>query len=65
MSASHGFGGLKKKLAVRFLSKHRHEDDTDYNPVTDSEAQSLAGSSVSLDTEDAPHTHPDYPIVIT
>jgi hypothetical protein len=34
-----GFGGLKKKLAGRFLSKRRHADDSDYNPATDSEAQ--------------------------
>ena len=58
------FGGLKK-LACRFLSKHRRADETDYNPATDSEAQSLAGGSVSLDTKDVPHTHPDYPIDVT
>jgi hypothetical protein len=59
------FGGLKKKFAGRFLSKHRRADDIDYNLATDSEAQSLAEGSVSLDTEDAPHTHPDYPIDVT
>jgi hypothetical protein len=47
------------------LSKRRRADDTDYNPATDSEAQSSAGGSVSLDTVDAPHTHPDYQINIT
>jgi hypothetical protein len=60
-----GFGGLKKKLAGRFLSKRHHADDSDYNPATDSEAQSLARGSVSLDTEDASLSHPDYPIDIT
>jgi hypothetical protein len=59
------FGGLKKKLAGRFLSKRRRVDDSGYNPATDSEAQSSVGGSVSLDTEDAPHSHPDYPIDIT
>jgi hypothetical protein len=59
-----GFYGLKKKLAGRFLSKHRRADDSDYNLATDSEAQSSAGGSVSLDAEDAPHSHPDYPIDI-
>jgi hypothetical protein len=59
-----GFGGLKK-LVGRFLSKRRRADDSDYNRATDSEAQSSAGGSVSLDTEDAPHSHPDYPIDIT
>jgi hypothetical protein len=47
------------------LSKRRRVDDTNYNLATDSEAQSSAGGSVSLDTEDAPHTHPDYPINVT
>jgi hypothetical protein len=47
------------------MSKHRRADDSDYNPATDSEAQSSAGGSVSLDTEDAPHSHPDYPTDIT
>jgi hypothetical protein len=60
-----GFGGLKKKLAGRFLSKRRRADDSEYNPTIDYEAQSSAGSSVSLDTEDALHSHPDYPIDIT
>jgi hypothetical protein len=58
-----GIGGLKKKLEGSFLSKHRRADDTDYNPATDNEAPSVGGS-VSLDIEDAPHTHPDYPIDI-
>jgi hypothetical protein len=60
-----GFSGLKKKLAGLFVSKPHRANDSDYNPATDSEAQSLAGGSVSLDTEDAPHSHPDYPIDIT
>jgi hypothetical protein len=60
-----GFGGLKKKLVGRFLSKRRRADDFDYNPATDSEAQSSAGGSVSLDAEDAPHSHHDYPIDVT
>jgi hypothetical protein len=60
-----GIGGLKKKLAGHFLSKRQRAYDTDYNPATDSEAKSLAGDNVPLDTEDAPHTHPVYPIVIT
>jgi hypothetical protein len=60
-----GFGGLKKKLVGRFLSKRRRADDTNYNPATDSEAQLSIGGSVSLDTKDAPHTHPDYPIDVT
>ena len=60
-----GFGGLKKKLAGQFLSRRLRADDSDYNPATDSEAQSSAGGSVSLDTEGAPHSHPDYPIDIT
>jgi hypothetical protein len=42
-----GLGGIKKKLARRFLSKRRRADDSDYNPATDSEAQSSAGGSVS------------------
>jgi hypothetical protein len=33
-----GIGGLKKKLAGRFLSKRCHADDMDYNPAIDSEA---------------------------
>jgi hypothetical protein len=49
-----GFGGLKKKLAGRFLSKRRRADDSDYIPTTDSEAQSSAGGSVPLDAKDAP-----------
>ena len=61
-----GLGGLKKKKLVgRFKSKRRRADDADYNPATDSEAQSSAGGSVSMDTEDAPHIHPDYPIDVT
>jgi hypothetical protein len=52
-----GFGGQKKKLAGRFLSKRRRADDSDYNPATDSEAQSSSRGSVSLDVEDAPHSH--------
>jgi hypothetical protein len=60
-----GTGGLKKKLAGNFLSKRCRADDTNYSPTTDSEAQSLVGGIVSLDTEDAPHTHSDYPIDIT
>jgi hypothetical protein len=59
-----GLSNIKKKLAGRFLSKRRRADDLDYNPATDSEAQSSAGGSVSLDMEDAPHSHPDYPIDI-
>ena len=47
------------------MSKRRWADDSDYNPATNSEAQSSAGGSVSLDTEDAPHSHLDYPIDIT
>jgi hypothetical protein len=42
-----GLGGLRKKLAGRFKSKRPHADDADYNPTTDSEAQSSAGA-VSL-----------------
>jgi hypothetical protein len=57
--------GLKKKLARRFLSIRRRVDDSNYNPATDSETQSSARGSVSLDTKDAPHSHPDYPIDIT
>jgi hypothetical protein len=59
-----GLGGLRKKLAGRFKSKRPRADDADYNPTTDSEAQSLAGGSVSMDTEGVPHTHLDYPIDI-
>ena len=58
-------GGLEKKLAGHFLSKRRRANDTDYNLATDPEAQSSARGSVSLDTENAPHTHPNYPIDIT
>jgi hypothetical protein len=69
MDVSHiyrsGLGGLQKKLAGRFKSKRPRADDADYNPTTDSEAQSSAGGSVSMDIEDVPHTHPDYPIDIT
>jgi hypothetical protein len=60
-----GFGGLKKKLAGQFLSKHRRADDSDYNPAMNSEAQSSTGGSVSLDAKDAPPSHSDYPINIT
>jgi hypothetical protein len=60
-----GLGSLKKKLAGRFGSKRRRADDVDYNPATDSEAQFSAGGSIYMDTEDAPHTHPDFPIDIT
>jgi hypothetical protein len=60
-----GFGGLEKKLAGQFLSKCHPANDSDYNPATDSKAQSLARGSVSLDTEEAPHPHPYYPIDIT
>jgi hypothetical protein len=60
-----GLGGLKKKLAGRFKSKRPRADDADYNPATDSEAQSSARGSISMDTEDVPHAHPDYPIDIT
>jgi hypothetical protein len=55
----------QEEAGRRFLSKHRRADDLDYNSATNSEAQSSAGGSVSLDTEDAPHSHPDYPIEIT
>jgi hypothetical protein len=55
----------RRSLQGRFMSKRRRADDSDYNPATNSEAQSSAGGSVSLDTEDAPHPHPDYPIDIT
>jgi hypothetical protein len=69
MDVSHiyysGLGGLRKKLAGRFKSKRPRADDADYTPTTDSEGQSSAGGSVSMDTEDIPHTHPDYPIDIT
>jgi hypothetical protein len=58
-------GGLRKKLAGRLKSKRPRADDADYTPTTDSEAQSSAGGSESMDTEDIPHTHPDYPIDIT
>jgi hypothetical protein len=47
------------------VSKRCRVDDSDYNTATDSEAQSSAGGSVSLDAEDAPHSHLDYPIDIT
>jgi hypothetical protein len=50
-----GLGGLRKKLAGHFKSKRPHADDADYNPTTDSETQSSAGGSVSMDTEDVPH----------
>ena len=57
-----GFGGLRKKLAGRFKSKRPRGNDDDYTPTTDSEAQSLAGGTESMDAEDFPHVHPDYPI---
>jgi hypothetical protein len=60
-----GLGGLKKKFVGRFKSKRPRADDADYNPTTDSEAQSSAGGSISMDIEDVPHAHPDYPIDIT
>jgi hypothetical protein len=59
-----GLGGRKKKLAWRFLSKRRRADDSDYNPAIDSEAQSSAGGSVSLDTEDAPHSHQTTQLIL-
>jgi hypothetical protein len=69
MDVSHiycsGLGGLRKKLAGRFKSKCPRADDADYNPTTNSEAQSSAGDSVSMDTEGVPRTHPNYPIDIT
>ena len=40
-----GLGSLKKKLAGRFKSKRHRADDADYNPATDSEAQSSAGAA--------------------
>jgi hypothetical protein len=60
-----GLSGLKKKLAGRFQLMRRRADDADYNPGTDSEAQSSARGSVSMDTEDAPHAHPNFPIDVT
>ena len=54
-----------QEVAGPFGSKRRSSDHSDYNPATNSEAQSSVGGSVSLDTEDAPHSHPDYPIDIT
>jgi hypothetical protein len=54
-----GLGGLKKKLAGRFQSKRRRVDAADYNPATDSKAQSSDGGNISMDKEDAPHAHPD------
>jgi hypothetical protein len=60
-----GLSGIRKKLVGRFKSKRPRADDVDYNPTIDSEAQSSAGGSVSMDTEDVPHAHPDYPIDIT
>jgi hypothetical protein len=57
-----GFGGLRKKLAGRFKSKRPRGDDADYTPTTDSEAQSSAGGTESMDAKDFPHVHPDYPI---
>jgi hypothetical protein len=56
-----GLGGLRKKLADRFKSKCPRGDDADYNPATDSKAQSSAGGRISMDTEDVSHAHPDYP----
>jgi hypothetical protein len=60
-----GLSGLRKKLAGRFKSKRPRADDADYTPTTDSEAQSSARGTESMDTEDIPHIHPDYPIDIT
>jgi hypothetical protein len=40
------------------VSKRHSADDSDYNPATDSETQSSAEGSVSLDAEDA-HSHLD------
>jgi hypothetical protein len=60
-----GLGGLRKKLVRRFKSKRPRVDNVDYTPTTDSEAQSSARGSESMDAEDIPHTHPDYPIDIT
>jgi hypothetical protein len=60
-----GLGGLQKKLDGCFKSKRPRADDADYNPTIDLEAQSSTGGSVSMDTEDVPHAHPDYPIDIT
>jgi hypothetical protein len=69
MDVSHiycsGLGGLRNKLVGRFKSKRPRADDADYATTTDSEAQSSAGGSVSMDIKDIPHTHPDYPIDIT
>jgi hypothetical protein len=45
-----GLGGLRKKLAGRFKSKRPRGDDADYTPTTDSEAQSSAGGTESMDT---------------
>jgi hypothetical protein len=45
-----GLGGLRKKVVGRFKSKRPRADDADYNPTTDSEAQSSVGGSVSMDT---------------
>jgi hypothetical protein len=59
-----GLGGLKK-LAGRFKSKCHRADDADYNPAIDLEAQSSARGNISMDKEDAPHAHPDYPIDVT
>jgi hypothetical protein len=58
-------GGLRKKLAGRLKSKRPRGDDADYTPTTDSEAQSSAGDTESMDTEDFPYVHPDYPIDTT
>ena len=60
-----GLGGLRKKLVGRFKSKHPRGDDADYTPTTDSEAQSSAGGTESMDTEDFPHIHHDYAIDTT
>jgi hypothetical protein len=65
MSSSRGLGGLRKKHAGRFKSKCPRADNADYTPTTDLEAQSSAGGSVSMNTEDVLHTHPNYPIDIT
>jgi hypothetical protein len=62
-----GLGGLKKKLAGRFKSKRRRVDDADYNRLQTQRPnhQLGPGGSISMDTEDALHAHPDYPIDVT
>jgi hypothetical protein len=56
-----GLCGLKKKLARCFSSKRPRVDEADYDPATNSKAQSSAADSVSIDIEDPPHSHPDFP----